>query len=51
MSNIYKKINKLSLEKEEIIKLKSYLVESQEIREQLLLELKKKKRCSTEFVS
>ncbi|CAG8740847.1 2687_t:CDS:2, partial [Funneliformis mosseae] len=39
MSDIYERINKLSLEQEEIIKLKSYLVGSQEIREQLLLAL------------
>ncbi|PKY53291.1 hypothetical protein RhiirA4_425906 [Rhizophagus irregularis] len=39
MSDIYKKINELNLEKEEIIKLKSYLVGSQELREQLNLAL------------
>jgi len=39
MSDIYERINKLSLEQEEIIKIKSYLVRSKEIREQLLLAL------------
>ncbi|PKY50961.1 hypothetical protein RhiirA4_467744 [Rhizophagus irregularis] len=39
MSDIYKKINELSLKKKEIINLKSYLVGSQELREQLQLAL------------
>ncbi|CAB5173711.1 unnamed protein product [Rhizophagus irregularis] len=39
MSDIYERINKLGLEQEEIIKIKSYLVRSKEIREQLLLAL------------
>ena len=45
MSDIYKKINKLSLEKQEISKFKSYLIKDNETREQLCLALKS---CKTE---
>ncbi|CAB4391229.1 unnamed protein product [Rhizophagus irregularis] len=45
MSDIYKKINKLSLEKQEISKFKSYLIKDNETREQLCLALES---CETE---